>query len=274
MENYTEKLVDWDDLEFPETIYKYRTWKDDYHKTVISKRQIYMSPPLGFEDPLDCKNQIRYDLLRPEEIFGKYYMESRKLSPQLPHNEHLKFAMYWFKKSPLHDKENTKRLQEEDFLKYNDRAGILSLTANPVRPEMWEKYSDKHSGVCIGFNSQIMFKYLGGGCPVTYCEELPVIKPSPWDPQPIQLIKQVYYKLNKWTFEEEYRTEIFDINPLTDDQRKIALPTEAYKEIIFGAKISKQHQSDIIDIAKQTVPHVTFRQAKITDAGIILDAMA
>jgi len=274
MENYTAKRVNWEDLELPPTIYKYRTWHDKYHKTIISDRQVYMSPPLGFEDPLDCKNQVRYDLLTDDEIFSKYYMESRRLTPQLPHGEHLKFALYWFKKSPLHDKENIKKLQEEDFLKYNDRAGILSLTTNPTIQKMWEKYSENHEGICIGFNSTIMFKYLGGGCAVNYCKELPIIKPTPWDSHPVQMIKQVYYKLDKWSFEEEYRAETFDINPLTNEQRAITLPTEAYKEIIFGAKISQQHKTDIIAIAKKTMPHVTFKQAAIINTGIRLDAMA
>lgn len=273
MENYTEKLVEWDDLEFPDTIYKYRTWDDVNHKTIISQKQVYMSPPLGFEDPYDCKNHIRYDILKHEEIFAKYYMESQRLSPQLPHGEHMKFAQYWFKRSPLHDKEYIKAQQELDFTKYNDRLGILSLTANPIKHEMWEKYSADYAGFCVGFNSKIMFKRLGGGCPVNYCDELPIIKPSPWDNHSVQIIKQVYYKLRKWDFEDEYRTEIFNIEPLNKEDRVIVLPPDAYKEIIFGQKISKQNKNEIINIVKQTLPHVTFRQVAKTGNEITLNAM-
>lgn len=260
-------LVNFEDLDLPDTVYKYRDWNNKWHKSIINERQVYMSAPMDFEDKLDCKNHIRYDLLTDDEIRWKYYMESKKDTSRahLSEKEHEKFAEEWFQKSPLHDKERIKELQEQDFLAFNERTGILCLTANPIRPEMWVKYSREHTGFCVGFNPKIMFKYLGGGQEVIYCDPLPTIKPRPWDSLENQMIKQIYHKESKWAFEEEYRTQVFNIDPLTKEQRAVTLPIEAYKEIIFGAKISEKNKNEISSIAKKIIPHITFRQATLIE---------
>jgi len=272
MEDIQTKLVNFDDLDLPATVYKYRNWDDKWHKTIITDRQVYMSAPMDFEDKLDCKNHIRYDLLTDDEIRWKYYMESKMDSSRahLPETEHQKFAEEWFQISPLHDQEKIKELQEQDFIAFNERTGILCLTANPIRPEMWAKYSQEHTGFCVGFNPNIMFKYLGGGQEVIYCDPLPTIKPRPWDSFESQMIKQIYHKENKWAFEEEYRTQTFNINPLKKEQRVVTLPIEAYKEIIFGARISNSARMEIMGFAKQLLPHVQYKQAEIVNDKIIL----
>ena len=41
--------------EFPEILYKYRSWDDSFHKKVITHRELFFSPPTWFEDPKDCR---------------------------------------------------------------------------------------------------------------------------------------------------------------------------------------------------------------------------
>lgn len=50
-------------LEFPKTVYKYRTAKNPFHRTILSKRIVYFAAPETFEDEFDCQNPERYDLL-------------------------------------------------------------------------------------------------------------------------------------------------------------------------------------------------------------------
>lgn len=272
MDQIHKRLVNFEEVKLPETIYKYRDWNDKYHKTIITDLQVYMSAPLDFEDKMDCKNHVRYDLLTEDEIHWKYYTESKKDRERthLPETEHQKFAEEWFKKSPLHDKDNIKKLQEKDFVDFNARTGILCLTANPVRQEMWSKYSKDHTGFCVGFNPKVMFKYLGGGQEVIYCDQLPIIKPSPWDDFTVQMIKQIYHKERKWEFEEEYRTQTFQYEPLTAEARVVTLPIEAYKEIVFGAKTPQSMKEEIMDISKKLLPHLKFKQAEITSDKIVI----
>jgi len=106
-----------------------------------------------------------------------------------------------------------------------------------------------------------MFKFLGGGSEVLYCKELPIIKPYPWEDRTSQAHKQVYYKLDKWEFEKEYRTKHFSNKPLSNEERIITLNKESYKEIIFGAKIKQEDREEITLICDKLIPNIIFRQA-------------
>lgn len=61
---------------------------------------------------------------------------------------------------------------------------------------------------------------------------------------------QVFSKETKHAFEEEYRTHKFYPQPATVADRRIKLPKDCYKEIIFGTNQSKVHKQEIISICK------------------------
>lgn len=260
--------VDWHGQQVPATLYKYRTWKNQYHKKIITDLQIKMTAPTKFEDELDCRNYIRYDLLTNEQIFQKYLETSRIKNPQFTIEQHFDIANRWAQASPLLDKEGIKQQQIKDFKEYDSRIGILSLTANPSKPKMWTKYAEENNGFCVGFVSDILFTFLGGGGEVIYCKELPTIMPTPWNSEIEQHVKQVYYKTEKWDFEEEYRTTKFSPVPIKDHERVKTLTSNCYKEIIFGSSIDKKTKEQIMRIAKKNMPHIQFKQAKYID-GIV-----
>ncbi len=263
------EFVDWDKLDIPKFVYKYRDWKAPFHKTIITERKVFFSPPKEFPDLIDCKNNIRYDLLTGEEIRWSYYNDSKTKTPHLGEEYHRKFADEWYAKSPLLDEEFIKRHLEKDFLAYNERLGILSLTTNPSNIKMWELYGSNHTGFCVGFTSKSMFPHLrGAGSAINYCDELPIIKPYPWEDRITQTYKQIYFKLEEYDFEEEYRTHNFSYYPLTIEQRTIALPQEAYYEIIFGAAMKQESRAEIIKISQHTIPNIKFREVLISGPSI------
>ena len=63
------------------TVYKYRDWGKPFHRKLLLEPSVYLSAPSDFEDPLDCKIPIRYDLLTDIEIFDQYYKESKSKNP-------------------------------------------------------------------------------------------------------------------------------------------------------------------------------------------------
>jgi hypothetical protein len=172
------KTINWAGREVPAILYKYRTWSNPFHQNILSDLQVYIPAPTEFEDELDCRNDIRYDLLTNEQIYQKYFQISRANNPHYSLEQHIDFANHWYKISPMHDKEKIKLQQQDDFNEYDKRMGILSLTANPNRPEMWNKYSELNKGFCVGFSSEILFKFIGGGGVVNYCILPPSILPS------------------------------------------------------------------------------------------------
>lgn len=249
--------------DIPELLYKYRSWKDKFHKEILTDQIVFMSAPTSFEDSMDCKLQKRYDLITEEEIYNKYLMDSKRNNPNWSRQQHRKFARDWSKKSPIRDKKGIQEKQKTHFNEFDKRFGVLSLTSNQTRLEMWEKYADSHSGFCVGFDSRKMFKYLGGGGMVNYYEELPNILPS--DSFEVEHFKQIYSKESKWSFEQEYRTHKFYPSGASISDRRTKLPKECYKEIIFGSNLSLEQRKEIIEICKSQGLNVSFFEEKISE---------
>ena len=262
--------VEFENIEKPNPIYKYRSWANQYNRTVITELSVYLAPPTSFEDKLDCKNPVRYDLLTDEQIRSYFYNESLEQNSHFSQQQHIQFANEWFEKTGIRHKDFTDKQQEKDFLEWDQRIGILSLTGDPTRIEMWEKYSDSHKGFCVGFDSEVMFKFMGGGGKVMYVETLPVVMPSIIDDYMVQVHKQVYHKLKKWEFEDEYRIQLFNINGHTSKSRVVKLPPEAFKEIILGDKMPDGDKKEIKTVAEKLLPHIKFRQAQISGGKIII----
>jgi len=47
----------------PRILYKYRDWKNEKHKRLITEQEIYFPSPLDFNDPFDSRIPIRWDLM-------------------------------------------------------------------------------------------------------------------------------------------------------------------------------------------------------------------
>lgn len=244
-------------MDLPDTIYKYRCWNDIFHRTILTERTVFMAAPSSFEDPLDCKNPIRWDLLRKKDIYFKYYLLIRKEKPNWPKRVCKSWAKTWYKKSPLRDKTFVKAQQLQILKDFDARFGVLSLTANPNNDLMWKAYSDNYEGFCVGFSPSILFKYLGGGAEVQYVDELPTIYPSPRHNYEAQHFLQVFYKQKKWSYEEEYRTHKISPTPFTIEGRKIVIPPDAYKEIIIGKNMPTSIQKELTRSIPRELKNIT-----------------
>ena len=158
-----------------------------------------MSSPFDFEDKKDCKSQKNYDSLTDHDIYNHYLEDSMNKHPERSRQQHRKHARDWLKKSPMRYPEDIKQKQKEHLQDFANHFGILSLTANPTSFPMWLKYSDSHKGICVGFKSKMMFKFLGGGGKVDYYDELPIIHHT--DNFEEEHYKQIFCKEKKWDFE-------------------------------------------------------------------------
>lgn len=52
----------------PAVLCKYRDWSNEYHRTILTERELYFSPPSCFEDETDCRNDISDFSKREREI--------------------------------------------------------------------------------------------------------------------------------------------------------------------------------------------------------------
>lgn len=247
----------------PQILYKYRSWDNIYHKTILTEKHVYFAAPTSFEDSFDCKNPVRYDLLTDEEIFQKYISDSQSRNLNYSRDEHIKWAKKHFAKSPIRFPAKLKNMQEEMFKKYDERIGILSLTADPKNIKMWKKYSNQHKGFCIGFNTKSLFKSLGGGGKVVYVKDLPEIHPFHTYEEKHYL--QVYKKLERWKFEKEYRTHIFSASPMTSEDRIVKIPADSYNCIVLGAKMPKKQREEFLKLVPKELEHIRILESKIVN---------
>ena len=234
LKNKPREFQSFSDVELPAVLYKYREWKKPVHQTILTERQVYFARPSSFADPLDCKNPTRYDLLNDAEFWECLKYQLKKQHPEWNVFQIEASARLWLTKSPSRDPGYIEKMEAQFFHEYDERIGILSLTANPISQEMWEQYADHCRGFAVGFYPHIMFDYLGGGAPVTYCDELPIIYPQPLQDFMTQHYNQVYHKLKKWEFEQEYRTQKSSRSSLSEQERTVVLPSEAYAHILIG----------------------------------------
>ena len=148
----TAEQTTFDELTFPKTVYKYREAENNLHRTILSEQIVYFAAPKSFEDKLDCKIPIRYDLLSDDEIFDSYLEILKEKHPEWDPAYIRQQAIIWSNKGFLRDKKLNEEWASNYFEELNERYGVLSLTAEPANIKMWKKYSKNFNGFCLGFD--------------------------------------------------------------------------------------------------------------------------
>ncbi len=260
-------------MKIPKILYKYRIWTDDFHKNVIKKGELFLSPPNSFQDEFDCNVPLDLDSITDGQIVQRYFEFSRNIHPNFNLHDHILWANKCADKGLLKDKKKCREIEKYFFDKFNQKAGILSLTANFLNEKLWELYGDNHKGFCVGFDTEIMNKDFAsfGSCgPVRYVNELPSISPFVEDEEANKdWIEQTYVKLKKWEHEEEFR--IFKMREgLSDEERKIIIPKEYFRWLIIGAKMKDEHKKEILDAVNDSFPNLIVFQSVLGDHGLEL----
>ena len=243
--------------DFPETVYKYRIWKDLNHKDMIKKQIVFVAAPSSFlNDKYDCNLKTRYDLLNDIEIYNKYFENSKLNNQTWTRQQHRKHARNLLKNSPLRNTTFLNEFQTETYTNFDNHMGVLSLTPDFKNEKMWNLYAENHAGFCVGFDSKKMFQNFDGGGNVNYFEILPDI--FPLENNIKKYVKNIFSKQINYSFENEYRVYKSFNQYATIYERQIKIPKDCFKEIIFGAQLSKYEIDEIIEICKEQELKVVF----------------
>lgn len=242
-----------DDFDYPKILYKYRDWENENHRRFILNREVYLSSPADFEDKFDCKIPIRYDLMTEKEAYVFYERLQIQSGTILNRQQRREKIAQSVKRKEYKSKKINEKNEQIYFQEYFKRIGIFCLTAENTLEQMWGKYSNNHSGFCVGYNSRVLFESLGGGGKVQYVEKLPIIMPDPIMDRNTIRYKQVYHKLNEWAIEQEYRTQKFWINGASRKDRQIEIPKEAFHHVILGKNITDYKRKQIIDAVNENI---------------------
>ena len=53
-------------------IYKYRDWSKEFHRRMITDRELYLASPKDFNDPFDCRITQNFELLKSDKDISEY----------------------------------------------------------------------------------------------------------------------------------------------------------------------------------------------------------
>jgi hypothetical protein len=244
--------------DFPPTVYKYRDWNNDFHKSILTKNQIYLASPKDFNDPFDCRITTNYSLLKDADIPA--YVQKEVL-PQLAYMKRMRMNVDEQMKSfetRLRDREKFQK--ESDTIELDgldDHTGVLALSARWNSILMWGHYGNCHTGFCVGFNEEFLRNsaLFGKGGMVHYSNSYPELKPNPVKTQEWAMevsFKKTHSKAKDWSYEEEYRLSSTKYpERFSNEDRIITLPDNYYAEIILGLKISEDHKKEIMKIGAE-----------------------
>lgn len=239
---------------YPDTIYKYRCWSNEFHKNILTKGEIYLSAPKYFNDPFDFGITKNFMLLDSQEKIEQYIDEGieKHKTWLLGKGRNLKeeraFQLKRFENIELYQQEH----EAIEFDANNNHYGILSLSARWDSILMWSHYADFHKGFNVGYNEQKMREsgLFGKGGQVIYSENFPQL--DPFGEHTIETsMMQSHYKSREWEYEQEYRlTKLFYPRRASEADRIVQIPFEFIDEINLGMSISVKDKNEILEIAK------------------------
>lgn len=241
--------------QMPSFLYKYRVWENDFHKSVLTKSEIFFSSPRRFNDPYDCGlpfNQDPDDFI-PEKIMEKLESLAQKQFPQYA-NDEVKLKEECAKQLMLIMQAPSEYFQTNYGYKAEDLSkmyGVLSLTPHPGNFLMWSHYSNSHSGFVVGFNTKkLVQQAFGKFKKVNYTDEIPII--SMLDTTDHSLMdKLIYTKALSWNYEDEFR-----ITKIIKPDTTSTFTNDTIETIYLGCKMSYTHKIEIIEVVRQKFSHV------------------
>lgn len=150
--------MDDEEIHCPTILYKYRDWDNAFHRKILIENKVYLASPREFEDTNDCNLPEVFP--EKDELYGFFLNYAEKKYPNWPIWARRVFARYWSKRSPLAHPEQLSKINTEYTKKFYDRFGVLSLTIDCNNDAMWEKYAKNYKGFCIGFDTELLFRFL------------------------------------------------------------------------------------------------------------------
>ena len=232
-----------------ETLFHYQVFNRDHIAEVLLNNRIKFSNPATFNDPWDCKPCFSKTLLSNPKIYKKhveYFTDLGRRILRLPEEELERRKLIL---------ESNRNFMEERIDECTDamRQGIekeyrvYCLSTLKDSALMWAHYTDKHTGICLGFKTKA--NTFCGALRVDYPKDYPLIDLTAEDEREL-LEKSLLTKANDWSYEQEYRL-IAKEGQATDflvvHDGFLTLDPEELQELTVGCLID---ENDLIAIRK------------------------
>ncbi|MEI9948271.1 MAG: DUF2971 domain-containing protein [Pseudomonadota bacterium] len=215
----------------PGKLYKFRAM-NDYTKTAIADRQIYLSSPSQFNDPFEFRFRGEVQKEAGPEAWQKMWENGTGLTDdQLKHVKALTPEQV-ARVTPWVVGQYQEQLERE--------CGVFSLAEDRGNLLMWAHYADMHKGICLEFDTSIV-PFDADLHQVIYQEALPVLAMPVVDFEAFA-DSVLLGKSSHWRYEQEWRLVRQKIVP---GERVLAYRAEAFTGVILGARFPQNLRPDL-----------------------------
>jgi hypothetical protein len=246
--------------ELPDVVYKYRDWQDQYHKRILTHKELF------FASPLDCHEyhelKLSYDLasVTPEDLYNHYLRIYGS-------SEEAKDAAKKFVESNIFYTENFKLKKEQEYRKsLNEFISIFSVSSQYHNPHLWDSFAKYKTGICVGIYTNKLIsdpRMAGMYGKVNYYspEKIPLVKAFHNGPHDtISDIHSIIYTLPV-IFEDEKE---FRFSKSELQENRIIVDKSYIKEIILGENIKMEDREEIINLCKTDLTNVKLYDGRFT----------
>ncbi|MGE6213317.1 DUF2971 domain-containing protein [Comamonas aquatica] len=255
-------------------VYKYRncaqrTWE------LLLNRKLFFATPAQLNDPLDSSIDIHAEYERAKELVHESdnHPDRRK-----------SFLIFLLNSHRFKDPASGEPMGLNKALQHFIQSlGILSLSRNPTDALLWSHYAEGHSGICLGFDPDLLEldTFIKGD--VEYAARPPYVDlflkmteelgefVRPWEQhkypdeqgdkfytaQLSRLMRaNLLVKSEKWKYEEEYRM-------ITSRPGHRAFSPKALREVILGTRTHELDRETLANILRHPdYSHVKVRSVK------------
>jgi hypothetical protein len=179
----------------------------------------------------------------------------KKKDPQLnsvQRSEHVELVI----ESGLHrSRENTVKDKGswcEILDKNTSRLGVVCLSEKPDDILMWSHYADKHMGVCLAYDFDILKRMFYSG-KVKYKKKYPQFNAFTKGELNDIWNTFVLTKSKHWKYEKEHRLviDINDNSAPTKNNRVVKYPEDALIGVIWGCQVDVDKKQDVLDAIQE-----------------------
>lgn len=227
------------ETKYKEFFYRYRHFDDESCleslELLLLKSQMYLSSPLSFNDPYDCRPHYVIDGTDRELRFYLKTLFREHMSGATRNDINRQVAKIVNRATrPGFDFGSVFNQQYDMLLK---SVGMLCLAKTPESILMWSHYASSHTGVCIQFEANVdVDSIFLLAQEVIYSKQFPVINPLR-STEDEKLTNGLLTKAKDWSYEQEFRIII------PGSQKRISFPEESLSAVIFGLNTVSKHKS-------------------------------